>query len=74
MIRLIIKLYILVLIVDAILSYIPQAKGLEFTKYVRRAADYSLVPVRKIIGPHDLPLDPSPLVVIVLLNLLMLLW
>lgn len=74
MIRLLIKFYILILIADAILSYFPQWKRKVFGQQINKLAEYSLSPVRRLIGDHTLPIDPSPIVVIVGLQLLMLLW
>lgn len=73
MIRFIIKLYILVLIADMVLSYFPQLRHNEIVKQIRKAADLTEKPVRKLL-PEDLPFDFSPLVVILALNILMALW
>ena len=73
MIRLTIKFYILILLADMILSYFPQLHDNEVVKGIRKAADFTERPIRKLLPP-DLPFDFSPLVVIVLLNLLMALW
>ena len=73
MIRLIIKFYILVLIVDMVLSYFPQIRNNEIARAIRKAADFTEKPVRELL-PKDLPFDFSPLIVILLLNLLMTLW
>ncbi|MEX0798965.1 MAG: YggT family protein [Bacteriovoracaceae bacterium] len=73
MIRLIINLYIIVLIVDMVLSYFPQLRNNEIVRQIRKAADFTEKPVRNLLPP-DLPFDFSPLIVILLLNLLMTLW
>ena len=73
MIRFIIKLYIFILIADVVLSYFPQVRNNEVVKYIRKAADFTERPIRKLLPP-DLPFDFSPLIVILLLNLLMALW
>lgn len=73
MIRVIINLYIYVIILDAILSFFPQYKNQEWAQYIRKAADITQKPIRKYL-PKDVPMDPSPLIVIILLNLVMALW
>ncbi len=73
MIRLIIKFYILILLADMVLSYFPQFHNNEIVKNIRKAADFTERPIRKLL-PSDLPFDFSPLVVIMLLNLLMAIW
>lgn len=73
MIRFIIKIYIFVLIADMVLSYFPQLRHNVVVQYIRKAADFTEAPVRKLL-PNDLPFDFSPLVVILLLNLFMALW
>jgi YggT family protein len=73
MIRFLIQIYIYLIIFDAILSYFPQVKHQEWVKGLKKIADLSQAPIRKVLPP-DLPFDPSPLIVIVLLNLLMALW
>lgn len=73
MIRFIIHGYMLVLIADAILSYLPQFEREPWRIKIKRVADFALRPVREFL-PHDLPFDLSPLIVILLLNLLIALW
>ncbi|MCT4642727.1 MAG: YggT family protein [Bacteriovoracaceae bacterium] len=73
MIRFIIKIYIYIVILDAILSYFPQVKNQAWAKNIKKIADYTLNPIRKIM-PNDLPFDLSPLVLILLLNFVMLIW
>ncbi len=68
MIRALIDLYILLLIVDVILSYLPQFKSHIVVVNIRKAANFTLAPVRKYL-PQDLPFDISPIVVILLLKL-----
>lgn len=68
MIRAIIYLYMLLLVVDAVLSYVPSLKGHKAVRLLRKASDFTCAPIRKILPP-DLPLDVSPLIVIVLLKL-----
>ncbi len=68
MIRLLIDAYVFLLILDAILSYVPQFKHYPAVRWIRKLADYSCAPVRKYLPP-DIPFDFSPIIVILLLNL-----
>lgn len=73
MIRFIIKLYIFLIIIDAILSYFPALRRHPLVLNLRRVTDLTLKPIRKILPP-ELPIDVSPLIVIIILNILMALW
>lgn len=73
MIRFIIKAYILILVADMVISYFPQLRHNEAARWVRKAADFTERPIRELL-PKDLPFDFSPLIVILILNLLMALW
>lgn len=73
MIRAILNLYIFVIIIDAILSYFPQFRHHEWARQIRKLANFTLDPVRKLL-PRDLPLDFSPLVVIIVIQMIMALW
>ena len=77
MIRALINLYILLIIIDTILSYLPQFKYQRWALYVRRYSNFTLNPVRRLIKrylPADFPFDISPIVVIVVLKLFEALW
>ncbi len=73
MIRALIQLYIFVLIIDVFLSFLPQVKNESWAKGIRKAANLTCGPIRKIL-PSDLPFDFSPLVVIMGFQLLRFLW
>lgn len=73
MIRFLINIYIFIIIADAILSYLPQFRDQEAVKFIKKLADYSLEPVRKLL-PKDIPIDASPIIVILGFNLIKLLW
>ena len=64
MIRALIDIYILVLIVDVIISYLPQYRGHPFAMNVKKIADFSCEPIRKILPPNQIPFDISPIIVI----------
>ena len=67
MIRFLIDIYILVLVADVILSYIPDLRGNQIVQVIHKMADASCRPIRKHLPP-DLPLDFSPLIVILVLR------
>ena len=73
MIRNLLYLYMLILIADAILSYLPQFRHHPVVQWIRKAADFTCKPVRQLLPPN-LPFDISPLIVILALRLLIALW
>jgi len=73
MIRFLLNLYSLILVVDAILSYLPTVRAQVWAQKIKRTADFTLNPIRKILPP-DLPFDVSPIVVILALRVVMALW
>ena len=73
MIRFILKIYIYLIILDAIMSYFPQYQNRPWVKSLKQITDFTQNPIRKLL-PADLPFDVAPLIVIFLLNLIMLLW
>lgn len=73
MIRALINVYIVILIIDAILSYLPQFRHHPLVVWIHKAADFTCKPIRQVLPPN-LPLDISPLIVILLLKLVVALW
>lgn len=73
MIRSLLDLYILLLIVNAILSYFPKYGLYPVVQKINMAANFTCAPVRKYL-PKDLPFDVSPLIVIFLIKLITVLW
>jgi YggT family protein len=69
----IINFYILVIIVDTILSYVPSLKYNLWVMKIRKISNFSLNPIRKLV-PADLPLDISPIILILGLKLIEALW
>ena len=68
MIRFLIDIYILVIIGDVIISYLPQYRNNIWAQKIRQFAGYTLNPIRRLL-PGDLPFDVSPIIVILLLQL-----
>lgn len=77
MIRAILNVYILILVVDVILSYLPQFKNHPAAMNIRKVADFTCKPIRKLLKqafPQDFPFDFSPFVVILLIKIFESLW
>ena len=73
MIRAVINLYVLLLIVNAVLSFFPELRFRPFVITIKKYADFTCAPIRKRLPP-DLPFDFSPFIVILALKLIELLW
>jgi len=74
MIRFLIYLYTWLIIVDAVLSYIPDLKQQPWAKKIHQLVEYSVAPIRKLLPANDLPIDIAPLIVIVLLQIIIRIW
>jgi YggT family protein len=72
-IRSLLFLYIVVLIVDAVISLFPQFRNQAWAMQVNKLAEFSCAPVRKSL-PKDLPVDFSHAVVIGIIFIIMKLW
>lgn len=68
MIRSLINLYIILIFVDALLSYLPQFRNKPWALKLKKLADFTCGPVRRMLPP-DLPFDFSPLIVFLGLRL-----
>lgn len=73
-IRTILNLYIILLIVDSILSFFPDYNSKDWRVKIRKMADYSCEPIRKKLPPMQIPIDLSPLIVIFLIEVFKFLW
>lgn len=68
-----IKILILMVIVDAIFSYLPKLQEKEWVKRYRKFMSYGLDPIRRFL-PSDVPFDISPVLLIALLVVVDKLW
>ncbi len=66
----ILQLYIYIIIADIILSYLPQYKTQKWAQVIHKAADFTMKPIREAL-PQGLPIDLSPMIVIILIQILM---
>lgn len=69
-IRALLQLYIYIIIIDVLLSWMPQARSQKWAQKLHKIADASQKPIRELL-PRDIPLDPSPMIVIILIQMLM---
>jgi YggT family protein len=64
------QIFILITIIDVVLSYVPDVRRQSWAQYVRRIADVPQKPLRELL-PANLPLDPTPIIVIIFCRVLM---
>lgn len=69
MIYYILRIFIYILIIDIILSYFPQLMSQKWAQTLHKIADAPQKPIRELL-PKDLPLDPTPMILIILINIL----
>lgn len=70
MIHAILQIFIYIIIADVILSYFPQARGQQWAETLHKIADAPQKPIRDML-PQGMPLDPAPMIVIILIQILM---
>ena len=58
----------MVILADVVLSYLPQFNNTEWRLFIKKLADYTCKPIRGFM-PQDMPFDLSPLVAMVLLQM-----
>ena len=69
MIDAILHLFTFIIIFDVILSYAPDLRKHEWANSLHMIADAPQKPIRELM-PKDLPLDPSPMIVIFVIQIL----
>jgi uncharacterized protein YggT (Ycf19 family) len=62
-----------IVIADAILSWFPQYRHESWALKIKQLAGYTLNPIRRVL-PSDLPVDLSPIIVIIIIQLIPSLW
>lgn len=70
MIHVLLQLFIYILVIDVILSWVPQARSQKWAQIIHKIADVPQKPIRDML-PKDLPLDPTPMILIILIQMLM---
>jgi YggT family protein len=70
MIRALLQLYIYIIIVDVIMSYFPQLREQQWARTFHKIADAPQKPIRDLL-PKGMPLDPTPMIIIIVVQVLM---
>lgn len=70
MIDSILQVYIYVTIFDIILSYIPEVRSKNWAQMVHKSTEVIQKPIRDML-PGGMPIDPAPMIVIILCQILM---
>ena len=69
MIDAILQLFTLIIFFDVIMSYMPDLQRQEWARTLHQIADAPQKPIREML-PKGLPLDPSPMIVILIIQIL----
>lgn len=70
MIHHLLQLFIYIIIADVILSYFPDVRRQQWAQVLHKIADAPQKPIREML-PKDIPLDPAPMIIIILIQILM---
>lgn len=70
MIDAILQIFIYLTILDAVLSYFPELRAQKWYRELHRIVEVPQKPIKKMLPP-GMPLDPSPIIVIIVCQLLM---
>ncbi len=70
MIDYVLQIFIYIVIADIILGYIPEVRGKNWAETLHKIADAPQKPIRNML-PKDIPIDPTPMIVIILCQILM---
>ncbi len=70
MIHNLLQLFIYILIIDIILSYFPDLRSQKWAQTLHKIADTPQKPIREML-PKDIPFDPTPMILIILIQILM---
>ena len=71
MLHALINIFILMVLVDAVISFVPDVKVQRhpFVQQLRKIVDVPQRPIRQLLPPN-IPFDPSPLIIILVLRML----
>jgi YggT family protein len=64
------QLFIYILIIDVVMSYFPQVRTQKWAQLLHKIADAPQKPIRDLL-PSNMPLDPTPMILIILIQMLM---
>lgn len=69
-IKSLLQFFIYIVLADVIMSYVPQMREQKWAQVLHKIADAPQKPIREML-PENLPLDPTPMIVIILIQMLM---
>ena len=64
------QIFIYIIIADALLSWVPEMRRQPWAQKLHQIADSPQKPIREMM-PKDMPIDPTPMIVIILIQMLM---
>jgi len=70
MIHALLQLFIYIIIVDVIMGYFPQLREQQWARTLHKIADAPQKPIRDLL-PQGMPLDPTPMLIIIAIQILM---
>jgi YggT family protein len=70
MIHGLLQIFIYLIIIDIILSYFPQMMSQKWARELHRIMEIPQKPIRELF-PRDLPIDPAPIILIILIEIIM---
>ncbi len=73
MIDLVLQMFIYVTIADVLLSWVPDLRQQAWAQKLHQFANVPQKPIRDML-PKDIPMDPSPMIIIILCQMLMFLF
>ncbi|MCK5074478.1 MAG: YggT family protein [Bacteriovoracaceae bacterium] len=78
MLRHFLDIYLLIVFIDAIVSYFPEYRNSMWAQKIKMIADFTLNPIRKFIVRKffspDLQFDVSPVILFVIVFFIRILW
>lgn len=69
MIDAILNVLTIIIFVDVLMSYVPDLRNQEWARTLHQIADVPQKPIREML-PKDIPLDPSPMIVIFIIQII----
>lgn len=70
MIDWVLQIFIYVIIADVLLSWVPEVRRQPWAQKLHEFANIPQKPIRDML-PKDIPLDPSPMIIIIICQILM---
>ncbi len=66
----ILQIFIYIIIIDVLMSWAPQVRSQKWAQTLHKIADAPQKPIREMM-PQNMPLDPTPMIIIILIQMLM---